>query len=46
VKPRDYNKEFAASDNLRWSLSSDTVADNQQPLGRPASSTSGASGAR
>lgn len=35
VKHEDYVKEFAASDNLKWSLSSDTVADNQQPLGRP-----------
>jgi hypothetical protein len=32
----DYTKKFAASDNLKWSLSSDSVGDNQQPLGRPA----------
>ena len=39
VKREDYAKQFAASDNLKWSLSSDTVADNQQPLGRPAQSS-------
>ncbi len=34
----DYAKKFAASDNLKWSLSSDSVADqNQQPLGKSAS---------
>jgi spore germination cell wall hydrolase CwlJ-like protein len=38
VKPEEYTKQFAASDNLKWSLSSDTVADNQQPLGRPTAS--------
>ena len=32
---QDYAKKFEASDNLKWSLSSDTVADNQQPLGKP-----------
>lgn len=35
----DYAKKFAASDNLKFALSSDTVSDSQQPLGRPASST-------
>jgi spore germination cell wall hydrolase CwlJ-like protein len=33
---QDYNKTFAASDNLKWSLSSETVASDQRPLGRPA----------
>jgi spore germination cell wall hydrolase CwlJ-like protein len=43
----DYAKRFEASDNLKWSLSSDTVADNQQPLGRRSdASSSGASGQR
>ena len=36
----DYTKKFAASDNLKWSLSSDTVAENQQPLGRSAATAS------
>ena len=31
-----YTKKFEVSDNLKWSLSSDTVAENQQPLGRSA----------
>ena len=35
VKHEDYAKQFAVSDNLKWSLSSDTAAENQQPLGRP-----------
>jgi spore germination cell wall hydrolase CwlJ-like protein len=47
----DYAKKFEVSDNLKWSLSGDTVADNQQPLGKraaaaPAPSSSGASGQR
>jgi spore germination cell wall hydrolase CwlJ-like protein len=49
VKAEDYSRKFASSDNLKWSLSGDTVAANQQPLGRPASATAapgGASGAR
>ena len=49
----DYSKKFEVSDNLKWSLSSDTVAENQQPLGKssamagtaPASAV-GASGQR
>jgi len=36
VAHEDYSKKFEASDNLKWSLSSDTVADNQQPLGKVA----------
>ena len=48
VKAEDYSRKFSASDNLRWSLSGETVSQNQQPLGKPAASTStsGASGAR
>jgi len=30
------------SDNLKWSLSSDAVAENQQPLGKPAPAPAGA----
>jgi spore germination cell wall hydrolase CwlJ-like protein len=43
VKPQDYSQKYGASDNLKWSLSNDAVADNQQPLGKR--SASGASGA-
>jgi len=43
VKPQDYSQKYEASDNLKWSLSGDAVADNQQPLGKR--SASGASGA-
>jgi spore germination cell wall hydrolase CwlJ-like protein len=39
VKPQDYSEKYRASDNLKWSLSSDSVADNQQPLGKPAASS-------
>jgi len=44
----DYAKKFEASDNLKWTLSSSTVADNQQPLGaiKADSSSTGASGQR
>ena len=34
VKHEEYVKQFEASDNLKWSLSGDPVADNQQPLGK------------
>jgi spore germination cell wall hydrolase CwlJ-like protein len=30
----DYVKKFGASDNLKWSLSSDIVASDEKPLGR------------
>ena len=36
VKHVDYTNQFDVSDNLKWSLSGETVAQNQQPLGRPA----------
>ena len=47
----DYSKKFEVSDNLKWSLSGESVAENEQPLGRHASppqqaGTAGASGAR
>ena len=49
VKPEDYSKQFAVSDNLKWSLSSESVAQNEQPLGRrspPANPTAGETGQR
>jgi spore germination cell wall hydrolase CwlJ-like protein len=38
VKPQDYAKQYSASDNLKWSLSGDAVAENQQPLGKASAS--------
>jgi len=32
----DYTKKFEVSDNLKWSLSADPVADNEKPLGKSA----------
>jgi len=46
VKAPDYAKNVGASDNLKWSLSGDTVAEKQQPLGKPAAAAGGAAGAR
>ena len=48
ARHEDYSSKFEASDNLKWSLSGDTVADNQQPLGKApvANSASGASAPR
>ena len=37
VKHEEYTKQFEVSDNLKWSLSGDTVAQNQQPLGKKSS---------
>jgi hypothetical protein len=47
VTHEDYTKTFEASDNLKWSLSSNGVADNQQPLGKSTapSATGGSPGA-
>ncbi len=42
----DYTKKFEASENLKWSLSGDSVANNQQPLGRSAESASGGTSAQ
>ncbi|HEY6047547.1 MAG TPA: cell wall hydrolase [Sphingomicrobium sp.] len=39
----DYSKKFEVSDNLKWSLSSETTADNQAPLGKPAASAQASS---
>ena len=38
----DYNKKFEVSDNLKWSLSDNVAAQNQQPLGRSTPSTTAA----
>jgi hypothetical protein len=37
----NYVEKFDASDNLRWSLSNETVASSEQPLGQAAESASG-----
>jgi spore germination cell wall hydrolase CwlJ-like protein len=44
---QDYAKAFAASDNLKWSLSGDVAAQNEKPLGQAAQpqATSGAGAA-
>lgn len=39
VEHKDYTKQFDVSDNLKWSLSGDSVAQNQQPLGRTTAPT-------
>ncbi|HEV8408053.1 MAG TPA: cell wall hydrolase [Sphingomicrobium sp.] len=41
VAPADYDKTFKVSDNLKYALSSQPVADNQQPLGKPSVASSG-----
>lgn len=41
VAPVDYDKTFEASDNLKYALSSQSVAENQQPLGKPSVAGSG-----
>jgi spore germination cell wall hydrolase CwlJ-like protein len=47
VKHEDYSAKFAASDNLKWSLSNETVASDQEAFGKQtASSGSGASSQR
>ena len=44
AKHEDYSAKFAASDNLKWSLSGDTVATDQQAFGKaPTTSANGAS---
>ena len=42
VAHEDYSKKFEVSDNLKWALSNDTVAENQQPLGKPVPAPAGA----
>ena len=46
VKHQDYARKFDVSDNLKWALSSDSVAENQQPLGRAPKTASAAGGQR
>jgi spore germination cell wall hydrolase CwlJ-like protein len=37
----DYTQKFEASENLKYALSAETAAANQQPLGKPAAAPSG-----
>lgn len=46
VAPVDYTKKFESSDNLKYALSADTVAENQQPLGKHASAASNGGGSQ
>jgi hypothetical protein len=46
AKHEDYVQKFEASDNLKFALSSDSVAENQAPLGKPAAASSAQSGQR
>ena len=43
VTHEDYAQKFEVSDNLKWALSSDTAAENEQPLGKPAAASSATS---
>ena len=43
VRAQDYAEKFRASDNLKWSLSGETVAENQPPLGKALPTASGGS---
>ena len=45
VAPETYTKTFESSDNLKYALSSDAVAEHQQPLGKHAAPSSGGGGA-
>ena len=45
VVAEDYTQKFEASDNLKYALSSDTVASNEQPLGKSAAPATGSSSA-
>ena len=42
VKHEEYVQKFEASDNLKFALSTDTVAENQAPLGKSQPASSGA----
>ena len=47
VAPVDYEKKFEVSDNLKYALSSETVAASEQPLGKaPAPATAGSGAAQ
>lgn len=41
----NYEQKFAASDNLKWALSSETAGTNEQPLGKPSTPPSSGNGA-
>ena len=41
VTHQDYSQAFGASDNLKWSLSSAVVAENEKPLGKAPEISSG-----
>ena len=41
AKHEQYVQKYEASDNLKWTLSGDTVAENQAPLGKAPPATSG-----
>jgi spore germination cell wall hydrolase CwlJ-like protein len=45
VAPVDYEKKFEVSDNLKYALSSETVAADAQPLGKPAPPAAASGGA-
>lgn len=45
VVHEDYAETFAASDNLKWSLSSEVTAQNEKPLGRAAEPQNGSAAA-
>ena len=45
VAPVDYEKKFEVSDNLKYALSSETVAASEQPLGKAPAPATGAGGA-
>jgi spore germination cell wall hydrolase CwlJ-like protein len=42
---KEYVEKFSASDNLRWSLSSDVAAADEKPLGKPVAASSATDGA-
>ena len=44
VAPVDYEKKFEVSDNLKYALSSQTVAANEEPLGKAPAPTAVSSG--
>jgi spore germination cell wall hydrolase CwlJ-like protein len=44
VEHKDYVEKFSASDNLRWTLSEDSTATAQQPLGKAPSEASASGG--
>jgi hypothetical protein len=46
VAPVDYEKKFEVSDNLKYALSSETVAASEQPLGKAPAPASGGGAAQ